>query len=158
MKIANLQQQLESARHQTEVVRTNVELESVFLSPQIPEYVVVSPKKHRVFNPSCSVATPKFGSNSVPPPSPQIRGEDASAGVLTGAAAENPGFFGRRLSSSAQTAGRVVFHSFFSHRQQRAQSQLTQQVTESDARSRVGSRGDVESRRWSSRCRRKARR
>lgn len=113
MKIANLQQQLESARHQTEVVRTNVELESVFLSPQIPEYVVVSPKKHRVFNPSCSVATPKFGSNSVPPPSPQIRGEDASAGVLTGTAAENPGFFGRRLSSSAQTAGRVVFHPFF---------------------------------------------
>ena len=51
-----------------------------------------------------------------------------------------------------------IFFPIFHTRQQRAQSQLSQQLTESDARSRVGSRGDVESRRWSSRCRRKARR
>ena len=113
MKIANLQQQLESARHQTEVVRTNVELESVSSSPQTLECVVVSPKKLLVFNPNCNDATPKFGSTSVPPPFPQIRGEDASAGVLTGAAAENQGFFGRRMSSSSQTPGRVVFCPIF---------------------------------------------
>lgn len=156
MKIANLQQQLESARHQTEVVRTNVELESVFLSPQIPEYVVVSPKKHRVFNPSCSVATPKFGSNSVPPPSPQIRGEDASAGVLTGAAAENPASLDAdclHLRKLLKSRFSPLFHTAAA-----SAVALTQQVTESDARSRVGSRGDVESRRWNSRCRRKARR
>lgn len=72
MKIANLQQQLESSRHQMEVVRTNVDLESVSSFPQTPECVAVSPRKPLVFNLSCNVATPEFGSNSVLPPSPQI--------------------------------------------------------------------------------------
>lgn len=158
MKIANLQQQLESSRHQMEVVRTNVELESISFLLSNPEFVAVSPKKLLVSNPNYNVATPKFGSNSALLFSPQIRGEDASAGGVADTTGKNQGFFGRGMSSSTQTLRRVVFSPFFHTRQQRAQSQLTQQLTESDARSRVGSRGEVDSRRWSNRRRFRIRR